>query len=134
VLAENQISYDKSLIRCGAFTPESGYIQMKDMLESQSHKPTAAFIASDVVAAGAVAAIYEKGLRIPEDIAIVGFDDVPLARYMAPPLTTIQIPIYSMAQLAFSMIMQLINRQPPEEKHIFLDTQLVIRNSSTPSN
>lgn len=133
VLESNHISYDKSLIRCGAFTPESGYIQMKDMLESQSHLPTAAFIASDVVAAGAVSAIHEKGLRIPEDIAIVGFDDVPLARYMTPALTTVHIPIRSMAQLAFSMIMQLINRQPPEEKHIFLDTQLIIRKSSATS-
>ncbi len=134
VLESNHICYDKSLVRCGAFTPESGYIQMKNMLASQSHLPTAAFIASDVVAAGAVAAIHEKGLRIPEDIAIVGFDDVPLARYMSPPLTTIQIPIRAMAQLAFSMIMQLINNQPPEEKHIFLETKLIIRKSSSPSN
>jgi DNA-binding LacI/PurR family transcriptional regulator len=134
VLESNHICYDKSLVRCGAFTLESGYIQMKNMLESQSHLPTAAFIASDVVAAGAVSAIHEKGLRIPEDIAIVGFDDVPLARYMTPPLSTVHIPIRSMAQLAFSMIMQLINRQPPDEKHIFLDTQLIIRKSSTPSS
>jgi LacI family transcriptional regulator, galactose operon repressor len=134
VLESNHICYDESLVRCGAFTPESGYIQMKNMLASQSHLPTAAFIASDVVAAGAVAAIHEKGLRIPEDIAIVGFDDVPLARYMSPPLTTIQIPIRAMAQLAFSMIMQLINNQPPEEKHIFLETRLIVRKSSSPSN
>ena len=130
VLESNHISYDKSLVRCGAFTPESGYLQMKDILDSQSHLPTAAFIASDVVAAGSVTAIYEKGLRIPEDIAIVGFDDVPLARYLTPPLTTLQIPIRAMAQLAFSMIIQLINRQEPDEKHIFLDTNLVIRKSS----
>jgi len=107
---------------------------MKDMLSSQSHLPTAVFIASDVVAAGAVAAIHEKGLRIPEDIAIVGFDDVPLARYMCPPLTTIHIPVRSMAQIAFSMVTQLINRQPPEEKHIFLETRLIIRKSSATSN
>ncbi len=133
-LENHHISYDESLIRCGAFTPESGYIQMKDMLSSQSHLPTAVFIASDVVAAGAVAAIHEKGLRIPEDIAIVGFDDVPLARYMCPPLTTIHIPVRSMAQIAFSMVTQLINRQPPEEKHIFLETRLIIRKSSATSN
>ena len=134
VLESSHISYDKSLVRCGAFTPESGYIQMKNILESQSHRPTAAFIASDVVAAGAVNAIYEKGLRIPEDIAIVGFDDVPLARYLTPPLTTVHIPIRAMAQLAFSMILQLLNRQEPDEKHIFLDAELVIRKSSTSSH
>jgi DNA-binding LacI/PurR family transcriptional regulator len=53
---------------------------------------------------------------------------------MSPPLTTIQIPIRAMAQLAFSMIMQLINNQPPEEKHIFLETRLIVRKSSSPSN
>lgn len=133
VLESHHISYDKSLVRFGAFTPESGYIQMKNILESQSHLPTAAFVASDVVAAGAVSAIHEKGFRIPDDIAVVGFDDVPLARYLSPALSTVHIPIRSMAQLAFSMIMQSINRQPPEEKHIFLDTQLVVRKSSAAS-
>ncbi|MCD4671433.1 MAG: substrate-binding domain-containing protein, partial [Anaerolineaceae bacterium] len=97
------------------------------------HLPTATFVASDVVAAGAVSAIHEKGFRIPDDVAVVGFDDVPLARYLSPALSTVHIPIRSMAQLAFSMIMQSINRQPPEEKHIFLDTQLVIRKSSAAS-
>jgi LacI family transcriptional regulator len=132
VLESHHISFDKSLVRYGAFTPESGYIQMKNILETRSHLPTAVFVASDVVAAGALAAIHEKQLRIPQDIAVVGFDDVPLAEYLTPPLTTIHIPVRSMAQLAFSMIMKLINNQQPDENQIFLETNLIIRQSSVP--
>lgn len=134
VLEKNQIAYDKSLVRYGAFTPDSGYYQMKNILESPSHFPTAVFVASDVVASGALAAIHERHLRVPEDIAVVGFDDVPLAQYMIPPLTTVHIPIRAMAQLAFSMIIQLINGQEPDEKEILLDTKLVIRQSSQRSS
>ena len=128
----NHIAYDKSLVRFGAFTPESGYAQMISLLENQPHYPSAVFVASDVVAIGALAAIHEKGLRIPHDIAVVGFDDVPLARFLNPPLTTINIPIKSMAQIAFSMIIKLVNGQIPDETQIFLDTELVIRQSSLP--
>lgn len=134
VLEKHRIAYDKSLVRYGAFTPESGYFQMKDLLKSQSHIPSAVFVASDVVAVGAIAAIHEKGLRIPQDIAMIGFDDVPIAQYLVPSLSTIHIPIKSMALLAFTMLMQLIDKQPPEEKNIFLDSHLVIRESSVLSS
>ena len=131
-LENSNIAYDKALIRFGAFTPESGYVQMKNLLETRSHIPSAVFVASDVVAIGALAAIHEKGLRIPRDIAVVGFDDVPLAKYLTPPLTTIHIPIRSMAQIAFSMIIKLVNQQTPDDNQIFLDAELIIRQSSKP--
>lgn len=131
-LENSNIAYDKALIRFGAFTPESGYVQMKNLLETRSHIPSAVFVASDVVAIGALAAIHEKGLRIPHDIAVVGFDDVPLAKYLTPPLTTIHIPIRSMAQIAFSMIIKLVNQQTPDDNQIFLDAELIIRQSSKP--
>jgi LacI family transcriptional regulator len=128
ILTTHRISYDESLVRYGDFDPESGYQQMKDLL-SLNKTPSAVFVASDVVAIGAKAAIVEKGLRIPEDIALVGFDDVPLARYLDPPLTTVRLPASELATRASQMLIQLINNETPAEKLVLLESQLIVRQS-----
>ena len=128
ILTTHRISYDESLVRYGDFDPESGYQQMKDLL-SLNKTPSAVFVASDVVAIGAKAAIVEKGLRIPEDIALVGFDDVPLARYLDPPLTTVRLPASELATRASQMLVQLINNETPAEKLVLLESQLIVRQS-----
>jgi hypothetical protein len=79
----------------GCYTPESGYAAMNLLLE-QAVLPTAVFVGSDVVAFGAMTAAHERGLSIPGDLAFVGFDDVPLARYAVPPLTTVRMPAVEM--------------------------------------
>jgi DNA-binding LacI/PurR family transcriptional regulator len=128
ILTTHRISYDESLVRYGDFDPESGYQQMKDLL-SLNKTPSAVFVASDVVAIGAKAAIVEKGLRIPEDIALVGFDDVPLARYLDPPLTTVRLPASELATRASQMLIQLINNETPAKKLVLLESQLIVRQS-----
>ncbi len=90
-LVERGRTVDESLIAEGDFTEASGYYAMQELLAS---KPDAVFIASDLMAMGAIRAIHETDLRIPEDIAIVGFDDLPLATFPNPKLTTIRQPIY----------------------------------------
>jgi DNA-binding LacI/PurR family transcriptional regulator len=128
VLNNHNLSYDKTLVRYGDFDPESGYQQMKYLLDLEKI-PSAVFVASDVVAIGAKAAILERGLRVPKDIALVGFDDVPLARYLDPPLTTVRLPASELATRASQMLIQLIKGEKPAEKLVLLETQLVVRRS-----
>lgn len=127
-LESNEIAYDNDLVRHGDFDPESGYQQMNDLLAAGVHI-SAVFVASDVVAIGAKAAIIEHGLRIPGDIALVGFDDVPLARYLDPPLSTIRLPANELAIQASQMLIQIIQGDPPPIRQVLLESQLVIRKS-----
>ncbi len=131
-LEENGLPFVEDLVRHGDFTPESGYEQMKSLLLGEI-KPDAVFIASDVVALGSMAAIRDHGLRIPEDISVVGFDDVPFARYFDPPLTTVHLPARAMAHLACSMVMEMISGHRLAERQILLKSELVVRNSSVPT-
>ena len=127
-LATHDIPYDEALVRYGDFNPESGYQQMKDML-LQEPLPSAVFVASDVVAIGAKAAIVEAGFNIPGDVAMVGFDDIPLARYLDPPLTTVRLPASELATRASQVLIQLIQGKKPKKKLVLLDSQLVVRRS-----
>jgi LacI family transcriptional regulator len=122
------IEYDEGLVRHGDFDPESGYHRMKDLVAGKNHI-TAVFVASDVVAIGAKAAIVEKGLNIPQDIAMVGFDDVPLARYLDPPLSTVRLPASELATRASQMLIRIIQGDPPPQKQVLLESQLVVRQS-----
>jgi LacI family transcriptional regulator len=91
--------------------------------------PTAFFVASDVVAFGAMAAIRDRGLTIPDDIALVGFDDIPLARYIDPPLTTMHLPAVELGRQAGKMIIGLIEEGHVVVKNILLETELIVRAS-----
>ena len=128
VLTTHGIIYDESLVRYGDFDPESGYQQMKNLLKIET-PPSAVFVASDVVAIGAKAAIVDAGFKIPQDIALVGFDDVPLARYLDPPLTTVRLPASELATRASQMLIQLIQGEEPAEKLVLLESQLIVRQS-----
>ena len=123
------ITPNESLIRYADFDPESGYIQMKSLLES-GNIFTAIFVASDNVAMGAKAALREAGLRIPEDISLVGFDDIPWAQYADPPLTTVHLQAQEMARKACLMLMDLLQGNEPKEKQQIIETHLVVRKSS----
>ena len=122
------IPYDPKLVRQGDFDMDSGYRMMVDLLDRQMAF-TAAFVASDTVALGAKAALRERGLKIPEDIALVGFDDLPFARYTDPPLTTVRLPIPDLAHQAGEMLIRILNGDEPEQSQLILDTELVIRGS-----
>jgi LacI family transcriptional regulator len=87
-LAEHHIPREEILIRAGDFTESGGYAGMRELLKLSS-RPTAVFAANDLMAMGAMIALREAGIRVPEEIAIVGFDDIPAARLVQPPLTTV---------------------------------------------
>lgn len=126
VLLESGIPYDESLVRIGAYDPETGYEAMKSLLPL---RPTAVYAMNDVMAFGAISAIQESGLRVPEDIAVVGFDDIRLARYSTPSLTTVHEPDIEHGRNAGEMLVDLINGKTPAQRHVRLATQLVIRES-----
>jgi DNA-binding LacI/PurR family transcriptional regulator len=86
-------------------------------------------VASDVVAFGAMAAIRDYHLSIPEDMAIVGFDDVPMARFVAPALTTIHLSAVEQGRRGGEMLIDLIEGKALVEQQIFLSTELIIRQS-----
>ncbi len=123
------IQSDDRLVRYGNFTPQSGYTAMNDLL-AQELRPTAVFVASDTVALGAVQAIRQVGLRVPEDIALVGFDDIPLAEFMDPPLTTIRLPALGLGFGGADLLIRLISGDEVNLTQIILETQLVVRDSS----
>ncbi len=127
-LEEAGLPYDKSLVRYAHFTAESGYQAMNQLLTG-GMVLEAAFVASDLVAMGAMLALRQRGLRVPQDIALVGFDDVPLAGYVDPPLTTIRLPTYELGWQTGDLLIRLIRGNPPVEKSIRLETELVIRES-----
>lgn len=122
------LHYDESLVRCGNFTAESGWTAMLDLLR-ESERPTAVFVASDLVAIGAVAAAREAGLCVPDDLAVVGFDDIPLARYVDPPLTTIRLPAFALGFAAGDLLIRLIQGEKVRSPEVLLDTELVVRRS-----
>lgn len=129
VLKKNNIALREEWVFLGDRTPESGYEAMRQLL-AQKSQPSAVFIASDTVALGAMNACYEKNLKVPDELAIVGFDDIALARYVIPPLTTIHLPAYSLGLGAASMLIQQLNDEFIESNEIILQTKLVIRESS----
>ena len=130
------IEYDPQLVRYGDFDPDSGYREMMDLLEqSPVGKPgfSAAFVASDVVAFGAKAAIRDKGMNVPREIALVGFDDVPISRYTDPPLTTVKLPARELGRVAGEYLVRIMDGEQLQGTRVLLDTQLVIRESCCPS-
>ena len=128
-LNKANVTIDPLLIKEGDYTPASGFQAMTELLQ-QSSRPTAVFVASDVVAMGALLAIKIAGLKVPEDIAMVGFDDIPLAEYFDPPLTTIRLPAYGLGWAAGERLIRLIRGEGLDQKEIMVESELIVRASS----
>lgn len=127
-LTEAGITPDEALIRYADFDPQSGFERMQSLLNG-GRKFTAVFVASDNVAMGAKSALRDANLHIPDDISIVGFDDIPWARYSDPPLTTIHLPAQELARTACVTLMDLMRGADMDERNLVLDTELVVRQS-----
>jgi LacI family transcriptional regulator len=119
---------DETLIRHGNYDPESGYEVMQSLLQLHP-MPTAVFGMNDFMAAGAMRAIHEAGLRIPEDIAVVGYDDMRFAAFTHPTLTTVRAPEVEQGRMAGELLIKLIGGEPLPEQQMVLGTELIIRNS-----
>jgi DNA-binding LacI/PurR family transcriptional regulator len=117
--------------RWGNFHVEGGYEQAKILL-GLPHPPTAIFAGSDLQALGVLQAANEMNLRVPEDLSLVGFDDLPISNWSSPPLTTIHQPIRDMAALAVRILLDFKSRKDQAEQRIELATHLVVRESTAP--
>jgi LacI family transcriptional regulator len=125
-LLERRVPVDEDLIIHGDFTENSSYGAMQRLLP---HEPDAVFVASDTMALGALRALREAGKRVPDDVAVVGFDDMPQAATADPPLTTIRQPIQRTGALAVDMLIDILENGADPPRRIILPTELVIRDS-----
>jgi LacI family transcriptional regulator len=131
-LLEAGLPFDAGLLVAGDYSWKSGF-QAASALLTGPNPPTALLIFSDLMAMGAVEAIRVAGLRIPDDISLIAFDDLPTLRQIHPPLTTIRQPFYEMARMAARMLVDLINGQEVVSQQIVLPSQLIERASCGPA-
>jgi LacI family transcriptional regulator, repressor for deo operon, udp, cdd, tsx, nupC, and nupG len=125
----NGIKRDRKLTVIGDFSVESGSRALETLL-AQDQRFTAVFCSNDEMAIGAMQAIKSKGLRVPQDISIMGFDDIRFARYMDPPLTTVAQPKDELGREAMNMLIEILRGTDVPARRRILPTQLVIRGST----
>ncbi|MBO0819978.1 MAG: LacI family DNA-binding transcriptional regulator [Nocardiopsaceae bacterium] len=123
------LRYDPALVREGDFHHEGGFACGAELL-ALPDRPTAIFAGSDQQAFGVYEAARQRGLRVPQDLSIIGFDDLPVARWASPPLTTVRQPLPEMGRAAAQMLGDLIGGIPLRTNRIELSTELIIREST----
>ena len=121
---------DDTLIATGDFDAPSGHAAMRELLDRGEVR--AVFVASDVVALGAIGALREAGHRVPYDCSVVGFDDIPLAAFFDPPLTTIRLPASELGQAAGRALLERIADPAADARRTLLPTELIVRASTAP--
>ena len=141
--AERLLGYRRALASAG-IAPDPAYEMPGDFTEATGQQavqrllalpvpPTAIFCANDAMAIGAVFAVHDAGLRVPDDVTVVGFDDIPMAQYLSPPLTSVHVPVFEMGARAAARLVAALRGDPiPEPWHERLATRLVVRASSAP--
>lgn len=128
-VTSHNIDYGDSMIEVAEqYNFKSGYEAMQRLLE-RSSPPTALFCASDLLACGAIAAARERGLFVPEDISIIGFDDIELAAYVVPSLTTVRQDRAQIGQTCAEILLRILDGANLCPKTIRIPTRLIIRNS-----
>ncbi|MGC7094625.1 LacI family DNA-binding transcriptional regulator [Amycolatopsis lurida] len=125
------VPVDPALVRYGDFHVEAGRAQLTELLKL-ADRPTAVFAGSDLQAFGVYEAARAAGLRIPEDISVIGFDDLPVAGWVGPPLTTIRQPLQEMAAAGTRLLLALARGEEAEHRRVELATSLVVRQSTAP--
>jgi LacI family transcriptional regulator len=128
-LEAHRLPVDETLIVEGDFSEMSGALAARRLL---SRSVTAIFAANDIMAVGALKVIREAGLRVPQDVAIVGFDDVPLATAVEPALTTVRQPINDLGSMAADLLLNLLENPPDAQApahRIILPAKLIVRDS-----
>ena len=129
-LATADVAFDEKLIRSGDWLPPTGYHHTFDLM-AMDNPPTAILCGNDLMAIGAMEALSELGLRVPEDISVMGYDDQELARYTHPPLSTLVLPNYEMGQRAAEALLDMtVHGKAPRPMTIKIDGPLVRRSST----
>ncbi|HKS99479.1 MAG TPA: LacI family DNA-binding transcriptional regulator [Rugosimonospora sp.] len=125
------VPVDEELIQVGAYDPAVSAAAARQLLTAPA-RPTALFAANDLTAIATVEVARDLGLRVPEDLSVVGFDNIPDSALNTPPLTTVDQPIHEMGQRAVNLLISLIRGEPLDATHITLATRLVVRHSTRP--
>ncbi|WP_134698690.1 LacI family DNA-binding transcriptional regulator [Ammoniphilus sp. YIM 78166] len=130
-MARNQLEVNPVLVQEGDFSYESGYNLMEKLL-ALKHGPTAIFAANDEMAFGIINAIESKGLRVPDDISVIGFDDIKFSSIFKPGLSTISQPAFQIGTKAMELLIRLLKRKEIRKTQYLLESQLVLRDSCCP--
>ncbi len=93
-------------------------------------RPTAILASNDLMAIGCIAGLKESGLAVPGDLSVMGIDDIPFARFIDPPLTTVSIPLYELGRLGMESLMQIRNGTLTSQGEIYLPHELIVRGST----
>lgn len=128
-LQNHGIAACSDFVRFGDYRLESGHAIMTELLRLPA-RPTAVFAANDLLALGAISAIKEHGLRVPEDVAVVGFDDIQLASLPEIQLSSISWPKYELGRIAFELVARCLEGEGPPEDRVLLQPTLVVRSTS----
>lgn len=128
---EAGVEVDPVLVRYGNFHVQDGTTEGRSLLRL-ADPPTAIFAGNDLQALGVYQAAREAGLHIPDDLSVVGFDDLPVAAWVGPPLTTVRQPLVQMAMAAANLALDLARGEQPSQTRVELATELVIRESTAP--
>jgi LacI family transcriptional regulator len=123
------IPLDTELVRYAEFRHDGGLLAAQHLLDS-TDPPTAVFAGNDVQATGVLEAVRQRGLRVPGDVSVVGYDDLNFAEWTAPPLTTVRQPLHEMGAAAVNVLLQLLAGRGPDVSRIELATRLVVRQST----
>lgn len=129
VVEDNGIEFDERLVKEGSDKLENGYAIVQNLIK-ENLLPTAIFATSDLMAIDAINCLIDNGYSVPEDVSVVGFNDVKLASIYRPNLTTIHQPIYDIGAVAIRMIIKKINNEELDTNMVILPHKLIIRNSS----
>jgi len=111
------------------YTEEGGALAARRLLSLQD-PPTALFAVTDLAAVGAAGVAQRLGLRIPEDVAIVGYNDIPLASRVSPGLTTMHVPIHEFGSVAVSLLLEQIENDEPTRRRVLFTPELMVRDST----
>jgi LacI family transcriptional regulator len=128
-LAAAGVPVEEDLVLPGEYVPEIAVDAARRLLAGP-HRPTAVFAANDLSAIATVEAAAALGLRVPDDLSVIGFDNVPESALCTPPLTTVDQPIRQMGQRAVELLVQMISGEVPDAMHVTLATKLVVRQST----
>jgi LacI family transcriptional regulator len=123
------VRFDPALVRNGDFEHEGGFVRGGELLDL-ADPPLAIFAGSDQQALGLYEAARQRGLRVPQDLSVVGFDDLPVARWVSPPLTTVRQPLAEMGRAAAQILDDLIDGLPLRTNRVELSTELIVREST----
>jgi LacI family transcriptional regulator len=130
-LAEAGIAFDSRLLRVGGYEPEIAREPALELLR-EPNRPTAVFAANDLSAISVIEVAAELGLRVPEDLSVVGFDDIPEAARLEPPLTTVQQSLHQMGAVGMTMLLDLLAGRTPRHSRVVLPTRLLVRATTAP--